>query len=458
MNNFLNSFFLLDVSLSPLQWRFSKWLKYLLLAALIFFAVVLPSFGQASSILSGQIDQMQNTQAWWDELWQKTYTPQGGTFGPGTSGLSASDYLMSSVVAWIFRIAVLYFTFRFVLKSAELVNGNISTAAVVLAPMFVSFFTAVVLLSNQGAMVRHIPVVMRNITNNWRNGLMEARIIDLAPREALNDIFATKESSNKIYLQLNECAKMPQPAVALPSPEEPTDPKVIAKLTPSQQQGYAYLRCLKKLEQVAEEVQSTCPIINIGNCGAFFRQFLNRTVKTVKGAVGQLISDLTKGKILTAQNPLLNMGAGFARNELMKPLFSAVQWAFINALELALWVDGLIAPIAIAVMLVPGRLNLFVAWFISMFTICLAQLVYTLIAGINALLIAQTNYDPGDLNFEMAIGVFAPLMSVAILGGGGIAATQSFVGQSVAVGSAVATGVSAAVSGGLSKFAAMRKW
>ncbi len=112
-----------------------------------------------------------------------------------------------------------------------------------------------------------------------------------------------------------------------------------------------------------------------------------------------------------------------------------------------MWLDALFAPLFIAISIIPGRQHMFVAWLISFFTIGLAKLAYVIVIGIVAVRLSdQTTLFGSDLRFPMALGLFGPGVSFAVVTGGGIAAAMSFRSQSVGALGAVAGVVTSAVA------------
>ncbi|MGH2414779.1 MAG: hypothetical protein ACRDEA_14040, partial [Microcystaceae cyanobacterium] len=129
------------------------------------------------------------------------------------------------------------------------------------------------------------------------------------------------------------------------------------------------------------------------------------------------------------------------------PILSFTQWLWTNFLEMAMWLSGLFAPLFIAAAIIPGRQNMFVGWLIGFLTIGLAKLAYVVVLGIVAAqLSSQATFLPSDMRFPMALGLFAPGVSFAVVTGGGIAAAMSFRSQSVAVVGAAASVVTGAVA------------
>lgn len=442
------------------------------ITCLIVLFLASPSFAQSADIVQGALDNMKQTEAWWDELWTTTFSnnPNGVA---GTNSLS--DYMFSNVVRWFLALSFLFWVVRFLLNTGQLLNLTLPGMLQSVAPFLFSFLLVNLLLANNAAVAKLIPWAMRDNINAWRNGLMDASIVDQTVRGALNDVFATKEAADAITKEAQKCSQMPQPATILPSPTRPAD---TTNLTLAQTQAYDFIDCMQKLESVAKEEQqkaqakvcSNIPGVNQA-CGLLAR-FVDKTVQSIVslkntemervqsgpgGAAGVVWKYSSGGAGQVLGDYLGGVGASMG----FKHLLNAIQWVFISMMELGLWVDALIAPIAIATSLVPGQLNLTIAWAISFLTIGLSQITYTAVIGAMALALSQNEtYFASDMRFELALGVFAPLVCTAVLTGGGISAARAFTGQSAGIAMAavsISTGISSSIMGALSRFADSRR-
>ena len=432
-----------------------KYYKYLCIAVVICVAIALPSYGLGSDVVQDSLDSMKETEAWWSQLWQSTFQDSG----TGVAGANQSGYMFSAVVHWFLALSLLFWVVRLLLQTGQIMSLTLPGVIQTIAPFMVSVMVVSTLLANNAALARAIPWAMRDNINAWRNGLMEAHITDLTVRGALTDVFKTKESSGRITAQAQMCAQMPQPATMLPSPTRPTDPVTLKALTLSQQQAYNYIDCMSKLKDIAQKEQANaqsavCTDIPGVNqlCGGFVRfaqktlnsltTVQNNELKRIKQGDGTVAWDFTT---LGTQMILDDFLGGVLATAGFKTILNAIQWVFISMMELGLWVDGLVAPIMIATALVPGQLNLVMAWAISFLTIGLSQLTYTAVIGAVALVLSKTTtYFASDLRFEMALGFFAPIVCTAVLTGGGIAASRAFTGQAIGLSTAavsIASGV-----------------
>lgn len=311
----------------------------------------------------------------------------------------------------------------------------------------------VIFLTNQGQYSRLLAYGLRDIVNSWSNGVMNTQIAGYNVRAALADQLVTQDSKDVITLQAQKCMQMPQPAVALPSPTRPA-PDPNNTLTIQQQQAYDYLECIKKLGILAkqkkeEALTKTCSSIPgvRGTCG-FFLKFIDQTIASVDKVFETETEKFTRGNapnVLAPSMGLFDFIGGAATSAAYGPILSFTQWLWTNFLEMAMWLSALFAPLFIAVSIIPGRQNMFVAWLISFLTIGLAKLAYVIVIGIVAIQLSdQATLFGSDLRFPMALGLFAPGVSFAVVTGGGIAAAMSFRSQSVAVVGSAASAVTGA--------------
>ena len=112
--------------------------------------------------------------------------------------------------------------------------------------------------------------------------------------------------------------------------------------------------------------------------------------------------------------------------------FAGLQWAFVNGVEVALLLTALFAPIALGFSMLPSTGPTIFAWFSGYVALFLTQLGYVMIIGFAANIIAlteQAGQPVGatitDVAFVLFLSVVAPIMAMAIAGGGGIALFNS---------------------------------
>jgi hypothetical protein len=410
---------------------------------------------------------MRETEAWWNDLWLATFTP--GVTAGGNTSMGVSDVMFATVVRWFVALSTLFWVIKFIKEAGKMMELNLSSIIQIIVPTLFLVVVIVLMLQNNAALARAVPLGMRANINGWRDALMSAQVTDLTIRDALNDVLLTDMSQMRIMSDAVACEKLVPRGVLLPSPTRPTDPKEFAKLSPAQVQAYDFMDCMKKLSETA---MSQLRRSEAQNCGGTyfgpneislattcrsFKRFSNATEESLKAVVTTEQSKIDNGKDynkFALSTGFVDYLAGVSTASTYRPALDASQWLFISMMELGLWIDALIAPIAIALSLIPGRLNMTVAWLISFLTIGLAQIVYTVIIGSVALQLSQDKTLLfTDMRLPMALGLFGPAVALAVIGGGGFAATKAFTSSSVglvttaaSIGAGAFGGVTAAIA------------
>jgi hypothetical protein len=405
--------------------------------------------------LNALIQQNQDIDKWWDGIWQKTFYP-----GVATGGSNIADYVFNNIARTFLFIGCMFWVWNLGLEVAALTSGGAAiwtSLAKLLWPVVMISF----LLANNGAAARDISSAARKFGQNSIQAIYQAKITDITIQDAMSDVFITQTVGAQIAEQVQACSAMPHPNVPLPSPTRPTDPAV--KLTLAQSQAYDYLRCIEGLKDFVTQQQSdaqskSCTSIpGIKSSCVFLTNFLNKTAQSFATA----FNPNTQTGLLNSTNVqgvLMDYLGGLAASAAYRPVLATIQYWAISFIEMALWVDALIAPLAISVAIIPARLNFTAGWLISMLTLVLAQIVNAVVSGIAALQLAQsTTYFISDSRFDFALGVLAPMTAFAVIGGGGFFAARTFlstgvtaatsvVGVASSVGTSIISGVSRAIS------------
>lgn len=404
--------------------------------------VVMPVHAQ--EVLQTTLTNMQESQQWWDKLWRET-------FEPTDLSNSISIYTFSTAVRFILAIGLIFWLFQYGQKMAE--SRGMAQHIFTNTQFFIPIVMVMIFLTNQGQYSRLLAYGLRDVVNSWSNGVMNMQLAGYNIRAALADQLITQDGKDMIGLQAQKCMQMPQPAAALPSITRPAaNPN--RPLTSQQNQAYDYLECIEKLGTLAEQIKQEaltkkCTIIpGVRDTCSFLRKYFDKTIASVDRVLKTEGEKFTKGDVanpfaipLGLRDLLIGGGASIA----YKPLLNFTQWLWTSFLEMAMWLDALFAPLFIAVSIIPGRQNMFVAWLIGFLTIGLAKLAYVIVIGIVAVQLSdQTTLFSSDLRFPMALGLFAPGVSFAVVTAGGIAASMSFRSQSVAVVGAATSAVSGA--------------
>jgi hypothetical protein len=105
---------------------------------------------------------------------------------------------------------------------------------------------------------------------------------------------------------------------------------------------------------------------------------------------------------------------------MIQVILSAMQWCFVNLLEVALLLTALFAPVAMGLSLLPLQGRPIVTWLIGYVSLFGVQLGYNIIVGLTAAVINQAGaVTASDIGFLLFLALFAPLLATAIAGGGG---------------------------------------
>lgn len=103
----------------------------------------------------------------------------------------------------------------------------------------------------------------------------------------------------------------------------------------------------------------------------------------------------------------------------------ALAIAFQWIVEVCLLLTALLGPLAVGGSLLPVGNKAIFAWLTGFFSVVMIKLCFNIISGLVATIVLNANNnDP--MIFAFAIGILAPILSVVLAAGGGIAIFRSF--------------------------------
>ena len=261
----------------------------------------------------------------------------------------------------------------------------------------------------------------------------------------------------------------------------------IPQITKEQRLNYDYLDCLEKVKQSAQAELDraereracsgfACKLYKSVTDGLFQAFSLldeaERQKRIENGEVDPALFTTAQTILnffgIATGNPLLTVGSGalvaiehsprteaettrIVLNESLKELGDVIvsftnpgheflyftQWMWISTLEMAMFLNGLFAPMFFAVSMIPGKERMVNLFLIEFLTIGLAKMAYMIIIGIVAIQLSTTGTGIIDDTFFMTMGIFAPAVSFAVVTAGGLAAASSYKSQSVGAAAAV---------------------
>ena len=146
---------------------------------------------------------------------------------------------------------------------------------------------------------------------------------------------------------------------------------------------------------------------------------------------GENLSRIRNAAIAGQEDGLPGVGDGGFRGALLGALGStvqaltqgillAMQWAFVNLLELAMLLTALVSPFALALSFLPGKGRPIIAWIIAYTSMVMVQFYYNIMIGIMANVVLNSN--AYDINgFLIIMAIFGPVLAMKLAQGGGMA-------------------------------------
>ncbi|MGK7878129.1 MAG: hypothetical protein AB4426_33930 [Xenococcaceae cyanobacterium] len=106
-------------------------------------------------------------------------------------------------------------------------------------------------------------------------------------------------------------------------------------------------------------------------------------------------------------------------------LFWVFHHGFQLLIELSLLVTGLLGPLAVGGSLLPGAQKSLLAWLTGFFAIGMAKLSFNILSGLVSLIVLNAG-DTDPLILPLFLGLLAPVISLALASGGGMAVFNGF--------------------------------
>lgn len=441
----------------------SPWIRYGAIALFaLLIAVLFQDWANAAqddaNTLTNLMNQNNEIDAWWEKVWVQTFRP-----GNTTGGTTLSDYFFNNVCRIFLYFGLIFWIAKLGMEVHQSGGAGLTTIVV---KMFVPGVIAATLLANNAQISRDFAWAIRQYSHSAQQGILQTRILDIEIAASMKDVFSTQVTAAQIAEQANFCSLMPHPNVILTSSTRPTDPNV--KLSPQQVQAYDYLECLRRVSTFAkgklvESEQASCSSINgVRQSCAFLTRFLTKSNNSFTTAIREKEAAIQRGEPIEANETakiLADSFAGITAQSGMRPILASIQYWAVSFMEMALFIDALIAPAALSVAMIPARLNMTAGWLISILTIILAQIINAVLSGVAAMQLSQSaTYFLSDTRFEIALGLLAPMTALSVIGGGGLFAAKTFMstgaagtGAIISFGSSLSTSVMIGVSRAMSR-------
>jgi hypothetical protein len=178
---------------------------------------------------------------------------------------------------------------------------------------------------------------------------------------------------------------------------------------------------------IANQDCSNTDLNKYKECMAIYQQNADSLIPANNNAQNQNFFDAIKNGIANIFN---NIGDGIGSAVAFVPLqgvkffLLTVGNAFQVIVEIALLLTGLLGPLAVGGTLLPVGQKAIFAWMVGFYSIGMVKLCYNIMVGLfSTLLVSGDGWL--DLGFALVMGILAPLLSLVLAVGGGMAIFNS---------------------------------
>lgn len=332
---------------------------------------------QAGKILQESIDATNISTTAMDEMWTDIFASNGA--------------LYNQVVTLATSILVVGFFF-FIISFAQAMKSNDfdKIMSIVVWGLVIS-----ILLQNQGAVLKKATVISRDFINDKAKSVLLVQIGTLTIQDALQDVILTDQARERVKQAFSDCEA---------------------------KEGDDQLKCL---EEGAEEAAL---IVKEYEDEGFWPAGLRRFA----GNVNTISADIKKARTddgLSRKSAFFQWDAEVsslvwqsATNSGSRQFLKSFQNWFTFGYEFAMLLTGLLGPLAVAASLLPKQPRAIISWTIAFFSIGILKLSYNLLIGFAAVYASKSQMqDLGSSGFLLMMSMGAPLISIAVAGGGGAA-------------------------------------
>ena len=333
---------------------------------------------QGGKILQESIDATKVSTAAMDEMWVEIFAIDGALYNQ---------------VVWLATVILIVGFFFYMLSFAQAMQSNDrdKIMEIIVWGLLIS-----ILINSQGAVLKKATVIARDFINDKTKSILVVQIGELTIQDALQDVILTDQARERVKQAFSDCEA---------------------------KEGDAQLACLEKGAEEAAAIVKEYE--NSGFWPAGLRRFagnvntISRDVKEAR-ANGDLDSRAEAFGQWDANVSSLIWQS--ATNSSSREFLKSFQNWFTFGFEFAMLLTGLLGPLAVAASLIPKQPRALVSWIIAFFSIGILKLSYNLLIGFAAVYASKSQMqDLGSSGFLLMMSMGAPLISIAVAGGGGAA-------------------------------------
>lgn len=358
---------------------------------------------QGGRVLQESIEAANNSEEAMDKMWADMFTGQALLYG--------------QVVDLAKVLLIVGFFFLMLSFARAMRDNSIDKVTEIVAWALV----VVIFLGNEGAVLKTVTMGGRDFINDRAESILLVQLGSLTVQDALQDVILTDQARDRIQAVFADCEA---------------------------KEGQAQLDCLKQAGE-----QATAIVKEYEEAG-FFSPGLRRLGGNLK-QLNQEMADRnnispTWNFLWSKEIPgdmaqlIYQSAAGGASRSLLK---SFQNW-FTYGFEFSMLLTGLLGPLAVAASIIPKQPRALFSWIIAFGSIGILKLSYNLLVGFAAIYAVNAEIqETGDSGFLLMMSIGAPLIAVAIAGGGGAALffalgrTTAVMATIIPVGGSMASGL-----------------
>ena len=318
----------------------------------------------ASTLVNSGHNVAQNIAAGWDERWADVITPASGLYA--ALAHVGVIFAVGSLILWGFKIVQDY-----------VAHGSSAFLHELIWPVIV-----IVFLGANGQNLSQVTLGIRGLINETNQQVLSYTSATVSLQEAYEKAAGNATLRSQVGLLLKQCQA---------------------------------LTGTKQIECLEDALQSAQSLVDAAGLNSSWWDNLRDQVTEAQSNAGSEV-----GLFFAPFNALI----GAANQTWIRFLMLGLQAAFQNTLEVSLLMTALLGPMALGASLLPVGAKPIFAWVTAMASVGIAKLSFNIVVGLAATIIA--NAEAGDhLWFLVYVGLMAPLLSMSLAAGGGMAVWQA---------------------------------
>ena len=331
---------------------------------------------QAGKILQESIEATKISTDAMDKMWTDLFAP---------------DSLLYNQVVTLSTIILIVGFFFYMLSFARAMKANDQDK---IMEIVVWGLIVGILLQSQGAVLKKATMTARDLINDKTKSVLLVQVGTLTIKDAMQDVILNDQGVQRVKAVFVGCEA---------------------------KEGDEQLKCLE------DGAKQAAAIVKEYEDAGFLSPGLKRLLKNintitldVETARANKDIDNRFDAFLQWDSDVTSLIWQSATNAGSRTFLKSFQNWFTFGFEFAMLLTGLLGPLAVAASLIPKQPRAIVAWMIAFFSIGILKLSYNLLIGFAAIYASNSqSQDLGSSGFLLMMSMGAPLISIAVAGGGG---------------------------------------